>query len=362
MNNNYGAPNLGNFSQLNGNAIQAPQFNQNQQYLQQMQGSQAQTYSNNSYNPPQQEIYQKMPPSTQILPMTLEAMVNEIQALMMAELSKQNAIIDELAQKNRVITENATTLFREVSNLRCTLNGLKQPKILPETTNTASTTGTSNDLTTSTSRIPSDNTPTSPSNPADSTGNPDGDWLLRHISHQGSGVQNFKFELKNDEDDFPKLLYRERNFKVSVHLVDGSTGERVTKHEKIQLGCALYTCESPPKYLHINTAGNKILKGVTETELINGKATFNRLQINDVTSHFRNGWLFLVIFPKKSRPTNPQATETTTSPKTESEASGPSEECIKPMVIEKLVVKAKKMKGPMASGPQMEGVTASVRV
>ena len=29
----------------------------------------------------------------------------------------------------------------------------------------------------------------------------------------------------------------------------------------------------------------------------NGEATFDKLQINDVTSHFKNGWVFLVVSP-----------------------------------------------------------------
>lgn len=34
--------------------------------------------------------------------------------------------------------------------------------------------------------------------------------------------------------------------------------------------------------------------------MIDGIVTFEKVQICDVTSHFRNGWIFLVVFPKNA--------------------------------------------------------------
>ena len=40
-----------------------------------------------------------------------------------------------------------------------------------------------------------------------------------------------------------------------------------------------------------------MVKGYTEQTLINGTCLFEKIQIRDVTSHFRNGWIFIVVIP-----------------------------------------------------------------
>jgi len=82
--------------------------------------------------------------------------------------------------------------------------------------------------------------------------------------------------------------------------------------------------------------GNKILKGFIEKELTNGSATFEKIQIKEVTSHFRNGWIFFVVYPKISN----------TNPPMSLGGSGSiiNSQKIKPLILEKVVVKAKKAK------------------
>lgn len=77
------------------------------------------------------------------------------------------------------------------------------------------------------------------------------------------------------------------------------------------------------------------MKGFTEKDLVNGCATFEKIQIKEVTSHFRNGWVFLAVYP------------CTTSRGTclISNAKVVPINKIKPLIIEKVVVKAKKTKG-----------------
>jgi hypothetical protein len=58
-------------------------------------------------------------------------------------------------------------------------------------------------------------------------------------------------------------------------------------------------------------------------EFKNGICTFDRLQIKEVSSHYRNGWLFIVVQPK-SLADNSQL------------AAG-----IQPFVVDNVVVKAK---------------------
>ncbi len=41
-----------------------------------------------------------------------------------------------------------------------------------------------------------------------------------------------------------------------------------------------------------------MLKGYTEQDLVNGVCVFDKIQIKEVTSHYRKGMLFLVAFAK----------------------------------------------------------------
>ncbi len=70
--------------------------------------------------------------------------------------------------------------------------------------------------------------------------------------------------------------------------------------------------------------------------MVNGTVTFDKVQIKEVTSHFRNGWVFFVVYPKVSG---------------QSGATGLTQnglvvnaQKIKPLILEKVIVKAKKAK------------------
>ena len=86
----------------------------------------------------------------------------------------------------------------------------------------------------------------------------------------------------------------------------------------------------------MNWLGNKILKGFIEKDLVNGVATFEKIQIKEVTSHFRNGWVFFVVYPKL-------ATVGSNSILLNGHniVNGSK---IKPLILEKVIVKAKKSK------------------
>ena len=138
-------------------------------------------------------------------------------------------------------------------------------------------------------------------------------------------------------------------FRFTVLLVD-KNGNPVENSNRIPLTIGIYSSENPPKYIDANTSGsipsyishlilyigNKILKGFIEKDLVNGSATFEKIQIKEVTSHFRNGWVFFVVYPKvvsvgsNSILLNGQ------------NIVSPSK--IKPLILEKVIVKAKKSK------------------
>jgi len=134
------------------------------------------------------------------------------------------------------------------------------------------------------------------------------------------------------KSDLQLPLYRERNFKFTVILTD-KNGNVVENTNRIPLTLGLYSSENPPKYIDANTAGNKILKGFIEKDLVNGTATFEKIQIKEVTSHFRNGWIFFVVYPKIIANTTPAGG-----------ANIINSQKIKPLILEKVVVKAKKAK------------------
>jgi hypothetical protein len=54
--------------------------------------------------------------------------------------------------------------------------------------------------------------------------------------------------------------------------------------------------------------GNSIFKGVTVKEVKEGICTFDKLQIKEVSSHFRNGWVFLVVQPRAVTDNTPSST------------------------------------------------------
>lgn len=83
------------------------------------------------------------------------------------------------------------------------------------------------------------------------------------------------------------------------------------------------------------TIGNKILKGYAEKDLVNGTCSFEKIQIKEVTSHFRKGKIFIVIYPKMSTFGN--------IPQENSLNSLIDYTTIKPLIIENVVVKAKKL-------------------
>ena len=82
--------------------------------------------------------------------------------------------------------------------------------------------------------------------------------------------------------------------------------------------------------------GNKILKGFTEKDLVYGSASFEKIQIREVTSHFRNGWIFFVVYPKINSGGNMITMN--------GNANFISCQKIRPLILEKVIVKAKKTK------------------
>lgn len=152
-------------------------------------------------------------------------------------------------------------------------------------------------------------------------------------------AQPFEYSLVI-KGEIPTTLYRERYFNLDLTLIDNTTGAPVINFNKLVLQLQLFTSENTPKPLTFNTSGNPAIKGVSEVEMVGGRASFDKVQINEVSSHFMNGWLFLAIVPK---PTGNQAENLAfLSNYTSNMYIDPRK--IKPLVMDKVIVKAKKMK------------------
>lgn len=131
---------------------------------------------------------------------------------------------------------------------------------------------------------------------------------------EGKNDQVFRLQLSYD---IPKPMYKDRFFKIESKIVDHS-GQDIVLANRICVRLALFTKDSPPKQLHLAATGEKILRGTTETQ---GNSTFifSKVAIQNVSSHYLSGTLFLVAIPEDLF-------------------------LVKPMIIEDIVVKARKMK------------------
>jgi len=70
---------------------------------------------------------------------------------------------------------------------------------------------------------------------------------------------------------------------------------------------------------------------------VKGGAGFEKIQIKEVTSHFRNGWIFLVVHPKLNANANSNVFQSKDGLLIDSQK-------IKPLILDKVIVKAKKTK------------------
>ena len=82
-----------------------------------------------------------------------------------------------------------------------------------------------------------------------------------------------------------------------------------------------------------------MIKGETSQHLIQGSATFENVSINEVMSHLRHGWIFLVVSPLAfsldSQTGSMRNGDNNNSSFIESGL-------IEPLILEKVVVKAKR--------------------
>jgi len=148
------------------------------------------------------------------------------------------------------------------------------------------------------------------------------------------GRTTFPYALKLSVE-LPTPILREKNIRIAVQLVRTSDGSLVENHGNMLLQISLHTWELPSNTILRNKAGNKVLQGEDECELKNGQGSFDKLQIDEVTSKFINGFIGVLVTAK--RPVN-----FGTSLESLQQKSNFKIEDIQPLLIEKVVVKSKK--------------------
>ncbi|OMJ77140.1 hypothetical protein SteCoe_23322 [Stentor coeruleus] len=96
-------------------------------------------------------------------------------------------------------------------------------------------------------------------------------------------------------EDLPSIILKEKGFQITIGLFDTSLKRlQIPFHFKFQI--ELYTMENPPKLLEHNIHGKKILRGTLISFTVdNWKVVFNNIVINEVSSHYPNDSLKIVV-------------------------------------------------------------------
>lgn len=106
--------------------------------------------------------------------------------------------------------------------------------------------------------------------------------------------------------------------RFSIRLEDHQ-GKLVDNHEVFKVCLEAFTCELPRNKIEISTEGEPIFRGKTKTKIKNGKGFFDKIRFQDLTCRYRNNWVYFVVFAEERND-------------------------VKPLVLDKVMVKAKKPK------------------
>ena len=143
-----------------------------------------------------------------------------------------------------------------------------------------------------------------------------------------SEEQAYSWSLELD-GQLPEPLCKGKYFQFKVKLVPTSS-DSFPVEERIQLSVSIYSAEKTPRPIVVSMAGGPLVKGYPESMLSYSPSdkchvAYFKIQICEVSSHFRNGWVFLVIQPKYTGGEDSMVSQ------------------IRPLVIENVVVRAKEI-------------------
>ena len=144
-------------------------------------------------------------------------------------------------------------------------------------------------------------------------GYPSQEDLLLVLADQKHLQYDFELKLRSE---VPNPAYKDRAFSLDLEVT--SADGNGTLPEGAEFKVLMFTTENPPKLVEKNTGGDKVMKGCTDFEATGMRVLFPKVVVKEVTSHYRNGCTFLVVVCKSSV-------------------------TVRPLVIEKFVVKARKI-------------------
>lgn len=99
-------------------------------------------------------------------------------------------------------------------------------------------------------------------------------------------------------DQLADTLYKDRNFKLSVKLVNLVTGEVENNGNLINI--CLSVCDSNGEWIHEAKEGGAFLKGKLEADLYHGMGEFVKLSPRDVSRSFTDKKVNIVVYAKPS--------------------------------------------------------------
>jgi len=115
------------------------------------------------------------------------------------------------------------------------------------------------------------------------------------LTHRLFGSCSYKYKLALD-GSFPDILYKERNFSLSLRLVDAADGKEKLNGNIVNVCLGL--CDDNGDWIHETKEGQAFLKGKIEAELYHGSASFVKMAARDVSRNFVNKTVNLVVYPK----------------------------------------------------------------
>ncbi|KAM3147145.1 hypothetical protein pb186bvf_000861 [Paramecium bursaria] len=269
---------------------------QNMQNMQNLQNLQNMNNMQNMQSVPfmvQQNQVQQQQAQQQQMEQAFSQIVNEFQLKILNMFVVQNQMLLEFKNKNQNLENTITQILDEITNLQ---------KIV-ETKMEA------NDDLTSRLSLPQQ----------ELTQN---NILLKSLFE----TTDFQYSLIM-VNDLEMPLFKDKNFNLELQLKDNK-GQMIRNPNKIELEVSLYSSDDKPVQLINNTSNQPILRQPdNHIWLHDGQVNIEKLQINEVTSHFQNGWIYLIVYPIKEENKQLQI--------------NPAQ--IKPLVIQ-LIVKSKKTK------------------
>lgn len=143
----------------------------------------------------------------------------------------------------------------------------------------------------------------------------------------GAGGYTWGLELA---EKLPASLCKSKYFQLKVKLVPLQE-TNFPVEERIQLSLSIYSADKTPKPLQLTMTGDQLVKGYPESTLSYSPGdkchiAYFKIQIREVSSHFRNGWVFLIVQAKYSTMTGDSLVTQ-----------------IKPLVLENVVIRAKEV-------------------